>query len=76
MALMDTNFASIETTITASTHLMEGFPNLDQYFKDSPPSVNLRPRSETHILSSASQFRSKSEGVHKKTKNSPAAQTS
>ena len=69
---------SMDTT-EKSTYSMDEFPNLDQYFEDSPP-TNLRPRPETRHMSSASQspsFRAKrSGGVQKKTKPSSASQTS
>ena len=72
---MDTSTSSIPDP---TVHSMDPFPNLDQYFADSPP-AQLRPRPDTRLSSSASQsptFRSKrSGGVHKKSKSSPASQT-
>ena len=72
---MDTTTSSIPDP---TVHSMDPFPNLDQYFADSPPAP-LRPRPDTRLSSSASQsptFRSKrSGGVHKKSKPSPASQT-
>ena len=61
---MDTNSPSVVTD--TSTHSMDAFPNLDQYFGDPPPPpTNLRPHPETRISSSTSQspsFRTKRSG--------------
>ena len=69
---------SMDTT-DQSTHSMDTFPNLDKYFEDSPTTTNLRPRPDPRPTSSASQspsFRTKrSGGIQKKTKPSPASQT-
>ena len=71
---MDTTTSSIPDP---TVHSMDPFPDLDQYFADSPP-AKLRPRPDTRLSSSASQsptFRSKrSGGVNKKSKSSPASQ--